>query len=531
MTTHANEKVDVVIVGAGAAAAVYAAVLAEAGKSVLVLETGPARTSADLYSSQMWARRLKWAAPHVADAGPHSIWYNLNAGRGTGGAAIHHYGIWLRYAEDDFDLKTRFGRGLDWPIGYEDVRPWYDRVQADVGIAGDAEQEHWRAPGDPYPLPPVPEWGQGRALRRGFEAEGMGISPLPISVLTKPYKGRPACIWDGWCDAGCPIGALGNPLVHYIPRATAAGARLQADSHVARVLTDSTGSRATGVEYFDSEGNVHVQPADAVVLAAFTGENVRILLNSANGSHPDGLGNGSGTLGRYLMTHPSVYIFGMFADETEPYMGVSGGQLHNRDRMVKDRHTRPGAFGARHWEIGQALKPNDLLGIAMGRAEIFGPELTAFMREAAQHVGVMASVTEDMPLYDNRLELAPKKDRFGLPLVQSVYETSPEGVALFEESLEEGARIMKAAGAKETWHGPMGGQHIMGGTIMGADAKASVTNRWSRLHEVPNVMIGGPSVFSTASSVNSTFTLQALAYMAADAAVRDWDDIIRGKSA
>jgi len=525
----AEEKVDVVIAGAGAAASVYAAVLAEAGKSVLVLESGPARSNADLYSSQIWARRLKWAAPHVADQGPHSIFFNLNAGRGYGGAAIHHYGIWLRYAEDDFELQTRYGRGLDWPIRYADLRPYYDRVQADVGIAGDHRQEPWLPPAAPYPLPPVKVFGQGAVLRRGFEAEGLNVSPLPMAVLTEPYKGRPACIWDGWCDAGCPIGALGNPLVHYIPRATAAGARLQADSHCARVLTDRSGRRATGVEYFDSAGEARVQPADAVVLAAFTGENVRILLNSRSSAHPDGLGNGAGLLGRYLMTHPSVYLFGMFEPETEPYMGATGGQLHNRDHHVKDRHAHAGAFGARHWEIGQALKPNDILGIAMGRAELFGPALTRFMHEAAQHVGVMASVAEDMPRRENRLELAEGGDRFGVPLVQSVYETSPEGVALHEEALAEGRRIMQAAGAREVWNGPMGGQHIMGGTIMGRKPSDSVVDRWSRVHECGNVMIGGPSVFPTASSANSTFTLQALALMAAEAAVRDWDGLAAGR--
>jgi choline dehydrogenase-like flavoprotein len=517
------DKVDVAIVGAGAAASVFAAILAEAGKSVLVLESGPARKPADLYSSQIWARRLKWSTPIIEDKGKHSLWFNLNAGRGYGGAAIHHYGIWPRYHEDDFKLRTLYGKGLDWPIDYDDLRPYYDRVQADVGIAGDARREVWRPPGAPYPLPPVPTFGQAHILQRGFDAVGMRVAPLPLSILTQPYKGRPACIWDGWCDAGCPIGALGNPFVEYIPRAQKAGARLQADSHVLRILTDASGRRAIGVEYADPSGARRVQPAAAVVLAAFTGENVRLLLNSGTSAHPDGLANSSGTVGRYVMTHPAMYVFGMFEEETQPYMGATGGQLLSQDRFPKTANGK--AFGSWQWEIGQALKPNDLLGIGMGRPELNGKALTEFLRRASHHVAVMGSVCEELPRPENRIELSDRTDAHGLRLAQAVYTASPDAVGLFNLSVGEGRRILDAAGAKEIWSGPMGGQHTMGGTIMGADPRASVTDRWCRTHDVPNLAIGGPSVFTTASCVNSTYTTNALAMLGAEAMVRDWDEI------
>ncbi len=241
------DKVDVVIVGAGAAASVYAAVLAQAGKQVRVLETGPARKLEDLYSSQISARRLKWAQPEVLEAGKDSIWFNFNAGRGYGGAAVHHFGVWPRYHPEDFKEQSLFGRGLDWPMEYDDLRPYYDRVQAEVGLSGDAEAEIWRPPADPYPLPPVPLWPQGEVLAKGFASMDMAVAPVPLAVLTEPYKGRAACIYDGWCEAGCPTGALANPLVVYFPQATAAGAVLQSESHVTRVLTDTKGVRANGV--------------------------------------------------------------------------------------------------------------------------------------------------------------------------------------------------------------------------------------------------------------------------------------------
>ena len=157
-------------------------------------------------------------------------------------------------------------------------------------MSGDAEKEIWRPPGDPYPLPPILVTNHGNVLAKGFEKLGMTTSPVPVAILSQPYKGRPACVWDGWCDAGCPTGALANPLVVYLPRAVAAGAQMRPGCHVHRVTTtNQKGDQATGVEYHDDKGQLHVQPANKGVLAAFTIENIRILLNSANAKHPNGL--------------------------------------------------------------------------------------------------------------------------------------------------------------------------------------------------------------------------------------------------
>ena len=104
-------------------------------------------------------------------------------------------------------------RGSDWPIEYGDLRPHYDAVQREVGISGDAALEVWRPPGDDYPMPPQPVFRQGEILTRGFAKHGLRVAPLPMAINSVPYGGRPACIQDGWCDAGCPTGALANPIV------------------------------------------------------------------------------------------------------------------------------------------------------------------------------------------------------------------------------------------------------------------------------------------------------------------------------
>lgn len=519
------EKTDVVIVGSGAAGSVYAALLAEAGKNVVVLERGPARKLKDLYSSQIWARRLKWGAPHVLDEGRDSIWHNFNAGHGYGGAAVHHFGIWPRYHPEDLRERTLYGKGRDWPLDYEQLQPYYDQVQAEVGLSGDAEQEIWRPPGAPYPLPPLPVFQQGRLLARGFAALDLPTAPIPAAILSRPYKGRPACLYDAWCDAGCPTGALANPLVEYLPRALKAGAALQPDSHATRVLLDASGERAAGVEYFDGKGERREQPADLVVLAAFPVENARLLLNSAAGKHATGLGNASGLVGRCLMTHPAVNIFGLFKEETRCWEGVTGGQLFSQHAFAKDQSKE--AFGSRQWVLGLGLKPNDLLGVAMSRADLFGAELHRFMKRGSRHLGAMIGSCENLPEETNRVELASQRDRFGMPLARAVFDAGDNSRALWRQAAAEGLKIFKAAGATETWHSPPVGQHVLGGTLMGKDPATSVVNEYAQLHDAPNVVIGGPGVFPTSSAVNPTFTVHALAMRSARRLASHWPQFVR----
>ncbi|WP_353226710.1 GMC family oxidoreductase [Novosphingobium sp.] len=519
-TRHA--RVDAVIVGAGAAGNVFAAVLAEAGKSVLVLDPGPAWKPADLYSSAIWSRRLRWGGPPVESTGANAFGAGFNAGWGTGGAALHHYGTWPRLMPADFTMQSDHGKGLDWPIGYDDLRPFYDRVQTEVGVSGDAVAEIWRPAGEPYPLPPLQQFAQARLLAKCFHASGMKTAPSPMAILSQDYKGRPACLYDGWCDAGCPIGALANPLVTYHPRAIKAGAKFVNHAHVTRLLPGKTARVAAGVDYVDAAGTTHTVLADMVILAASTISNPTILLNSTGGDWHLGAGNSSGLVGRYFMTHSITSVYGFFDDEeTENYLGVTGAQATNMDHYGK-LSLGDGAFGSLQWQLAPTMKPNDLLGVAMARADLFGADLTRFMERAVHHLAVMFGFGEGLPLLDNRVELSDRVGPGGTRTPRVVHAFAPESIRLSQNAAKLGLKIVASGGASEPWAGPMANAHMMGGTIMGTDPHRSVTDSFGRSHDIGNLIIAGPGLYPTAGAMNPNFTNHALALRNAEHAVSRW---------
>src|ERR1700704_148604 len=354
-----NEKVDVVIVGAGASGSVYAAVLAKTGKKVVVLEQGPDWKLSDLISSDFWGRRIKHGgAPFILE-GKNPVSYGYQSGWGVGGAALHYFANFPRLLPNDFKVKSEAGRGLDWPIDYKDVAPYYDKVARDVGVSGDAKAEEiWRPAGAPYPMPPMKTFRNGDIWLKGFEAVGIRMVPAAVGMNSTDYKGRPACIYDGWCHVGCPTGALSNPLVTYLGEARKAKAEVRALCTATRVLTNSQGTRVTGVEYYDEKKQRQVQEANVVVVAGWSGTNSRILLNSATDKHAKGLANSNGLVGKYMMTHSIAGINAIFDEDIENHLGTIGAQYMSYDRYGKTSYPGP-AFGSTYITAGAAQKTHD----------------------------------------------------------------------------------------------------------------------------------------------------------------------------
>lgn len=513
-----EDAFDILVVGSGAAGSVMAAQAARAGRRVLILEAGPPRQLSDLVSSQIWSRRLKWSGAAIEEEGNLRLGAAFNSGWGSGGSAVHHYGVWPRLHENDFKTRSQYGKGLDWPLEYKDLRPYYDKVQAEVGISGDAELEKWRPPGAQYPMPPVPVFPQGRVIEKGFNKLGLSTAPIPLAINSTPYRDRKSCLYDGWCDAGCPIGALANPLVTYLLWAQQAGAELRNQAVVTRVLHDNTGRKATGVEYRDAQGKLHRVRADTVVLAAFSVQNARLLLASASDKHPRGLSNTNDLVGRFLMTHPATSIYGLFVEQTQPHQGPFGGQLINHDHY--EEKLKGKAYGSYQWLIANALKPNDLLGIANTRPDIYGAALEPFMRRATTYMGNMTFVGEDLPRAENRVQLHSISDEFGVPLAKATHNITSETEALCEEAVAQGLAIFKAAGSAEPWAGPRFGMHILGGTVMGDQPETSVTDSYGRCHEMDNLYVAGPGLFPSSGAVNPTFTIHALTLRSAEHILR-----------
>lgn len=516
---RASAAADVVIVGAGAAGCLAAAKLAAAGKRVVVLEAGPAWTLQDMKSSQIWARRLKWGGAPVRVEGDQPFGHNMATGWGVGGAALHHYANWPRLTPDDFRLKSRFGRGADWPLSYEELRPYYDRIQAEVGLAGEAEAEVWRPPGAPYPHPPVPTFLQAQTLAKGFEKRGWRTAPPPFAVLTEARGDRQPCIYDGWCDAGCPIGSLANPLVTYHRDAVRAGATFHAWSPVTAVLSQA--GRVTGVAYVEEvSGERRRIAAEVVILAASAIQTPRLLLASATPGNPAGLANASGLVGRGFMAHALLNVFGVFKAAMDNHVGLTGGNLVCRDG--REKTAAPGGFGGREWVLGPALKPNDLIGIAMTRPDLFGRALDRFLRDEGPRLGSMGALCETLPRPDNRVDLLPETDSHGVPLARVTHSLGPETRALLDHVRREGEDLMRAAGASAVWSSPVITNHALGSVRMGSDPSTSVTDSYGRAWDAPNLFVMGGALFPTIGAAGPTFTIHALTLRAVDNLLASW---------
>lgn len=524
-----NERFDAVIVGAGAAGCLYAARLAAAGKSVVVLEAGPAWRLSDLVSSQLWARRLKWRGAPVLLAGEDRVAHNSGTGSGLGGAALHHYATWPRYSEEVFRMHSVHGRGFDWPFEYEDLRVNYDRIQSEVGISGDADAEPWRPPGAPYPMPPLKTFRHGELLRSGFEKSGLPVAPLPLAINSIAYKGRAACIYDGWCDAGCPIGALANPLVTYLPQAERDGATFVTDAEVTRLLASRDG-RVEAVEYVhdDRKKTIH---ADVIVLAASVVQNPRILLNSHSPAFPDGVGNSTGQVGRYLTGEAAVLCYGLFNEDTQCHLGVNAGQYTYREGLRNE--ARPGAFGGIQWQLGPAVKPNDLFGIAVTRMDLYGRALSTFMQRASRSFAYMIGFCAGVPFADNRVTLSDREDHLGVPLARVTHRHPPDISAMRSYMIEQGNAALAAAGAEEIWHGPPVTGHLVGGTLFGTNPRHSVVDGYGRCHDAGNVIVAGSGLFPSSGGISPTYTLHAVADRSTEFLLRNWKEIrgdgVRGK--
>jgi choline dehydrogenase-like flavoprotein len=529
-----DDEVDFVVVGSGAAGGVVAKELSTHGFRVVVLEQGPWRTERDFVHDeikifQQSALSTDWnVSPNTfrktekdkAQKQPALVY-----ARGVGGTSVHFSANFWRFREIDFkeaSVKGALaGTGfMDWPITYQDLEPYYTKVDWEVGVAG--------APGPfdpprsrPYPMPPHPPKSTGVLLERGARKLGYKPFPAPMAIASKPYDGRSQCVQCGFCESfGCEVRAKSSSLVTVIPKAVATGrCEIRPNSYARKIETDAKG-RATGVKYFDADKKEVFQRAKAVVVCANGAETPRLLLNSSSNLFPHGLANSSGVVGKYLMPNGAGLAAGVFDHEVNGYKGIVA------TRVVWDLYEldpKLGLVGGGGFDYRFDVTPIQFATDAglPPKAAKWGKEYKRWIAQTYTRTVLCFGHTTSLPVASNSISLdSTVKDAWGVPAIRMTYTDHPQDLKLYKYFAERSEELLHASGAAQTWQLPVESQefavHLLGTCRMGNDPKTSVVDKYNRAHDVKNLFIVDGSSLVTSGRGQPTMTIQALAFRAGD---------------
>jgi gluconate 2-dehydrogenase alpha chain len=565
----ATEKTDVVIIGVGAAGGIIAAELAKAGMKVIGLERGPRLKTSDFephdelryFERQDLRPNIKtdpvtWRPNGNARANPMP---SLNNGNQAGGGTVHYGTLSWRMHEDDFRVRSktieRYGASaipddsslVDWPVSYAELEPFYDQAEYELGVSGKAGNLQgkkieggnvFEAPRSrEYPLPPL--LVDQSAILYEAGAKKLGLHPFssPRAIASVPYNNRPGCTYCGFCQAfGCHVGAKSSILVTKLPEADATGNfKLLTGAMCYRVNSDNTG-KVTGVSYYGPGRTDNTIEADIVIVAPFIYDNTRLMLLSKTDKFPNGLANSSGHLGKHIMAHMMANVFVTFDDRyINNFMGPSA-QKHTIDDFNADNFDHAGLGFIRGAQL--SIGTPNLQGGPIAASTIatppgipkWGAKYRDFFAHAYARHGAMVAQTENLPYPDQTIDLDPNvRDAWGMPAPRVTYDwrrpNEKARVAFVQNKLVE---IGRAMGGPQVWPAPVSpagapGAHHEGGTRMGSDPKDSVVNKYSQTWDHPNLFLVGSSTFPTmGAGFNPTLTIQALAYMTADAIVKKY---------
>ena len=544
-------EADVVLVGVGAMGAVVAPILAGAGLKVVGLEAGPWRTTRDFVPDELRAAYYcrgamgpkflsetpRWRRNQDEPTRPATFTLGRMV-NGVGGSVIHWGGALRRCHPHHFrfasHVRERFGDQalpeghtlVDWPVGYDDLEPWYTRVEELIGVAGDGDANPFVPRSRPLPLPPLRPFRTGELFRKATEAMGLHPYPTPVAVNSEPYHGFPATSYCAWSGGFGPFeDDRWYPALTSVPEALATGnLDLRTHCRVVGVLTDRDG-RASGVEYVDAAGELRVQRARTVILCGYTFENVRLLLLSRDNRHPAGLGNSAGQVGRHFMTKAWADVYGYLPDVVLNAHTGPAAQMWSLDDFVAADFD-----SAAHGFVGGATPniENQRLPIQISREGV-PPDVRRWGRpykdhlRGWQHWCAIRLQPDCLSYQDNHLDLDPRhRDRsgLGLPLVRITYDLHDNEVRLDRWMEAKAAEILRTMGATRVWRGPrltgVISSHDLGGCRMGEDPGRSVVDPDLQVHDTPGLYVFGGAVFPTCPGVNPTLTMWALCCRAAD---------------
>ncbi|HLK48425.1 MAG TPA: GMC family oxidoreductase [Bryobacteraceae bacterium] len=564
------KPVDVAVVGLGAAGGVVVLPLARAGLKIAAIEAGGwLDPHKDFHADEIFnnVRMQVTSVPKTkrevptfrtrADEPARRAASGRTMMNAIGGTSTHYDANSWRFAPWDFQIRTattrRYGAGAlpngstveDWPLTYEELEPFYDTVEYEIGVSGKAGNLAGKI--DPrgntfegprrreYPMPPLRDTPFTELMASAARKLNWNGHRSPAAINSQPYRGRPECAYHGYCDTGgCHLGAKNSTAVTTIPQAVKTKNLAIFDhAQVTRILSDA-GGRVTGVQYVRG-GMEYFQPARVVILASYTYENTRLLLLSKSKAYPKGLANNHGQVGRHYIAHwDGRDISALFPFDLNIWYGaLAQGVVVNNWADDNFDHSGLGFIGGASMTVNHELHPIAASAMPLfNRAPSWGSQWKKFVNQnAGRTVGVYAQCTS-LPYENTYLDLDTEvKDPLGDPvcrITSGPKENEPRARAYVAAKAEE---WLRAAGAIEIMNQPLAREgpnqswHAIGGTRMGDNPEANVVDKWGFSHEAPNLGVLGGSVMGSHGARNPTLTIQALAWRAADHLVRNWKAI------
>jgi len=503
-----DEAVDFAIVGTGCGGSVLAAKLAAAGHSVVAFDAGAFyRPLEDFASDEREQEKLYWLDERISGGDDPIELGSNNSGRAVGGTTVHFQMVTLRFRPEWFRSRSLLGYGHDWPVDWREMWNYYGAAEDAMKIAGPLRYP-WGPPRERYPYREHELSASALVLARGAEAMGVDWCATPTASISAPRGEANPCAYRGFCKIGCATNAKQSMLVTYVPWAIEAGAEIRDLAMVGRIETGPDG-RATGVHY-RRNSRWRFQKAKAVIVAGYSVETPRLLLNSACPRHPDGLANSSGLVGKGLMVHANHAVWGVMEEEIRWYKGppsLAVCEHWNYEDAGKD-------FFGGYAFMSQGPLPTDFATSLVSNEGVFGHELRKWMGRY-NHMAGLKIVGETMPQETNRVELSDETDALGLPIPKVTYAYCDNDRRLAAHAQDFMGRTLEAAGARDLFR-TAGTAHLMGGCRMGDDPATSVVGPDGRSWDIDNLFVCDGSLFPTGGGVNPSLTIVANALRIAD---------------